>query len=180
MRGSPVCRSAASAVEPTTDPGRSTPMLNVCMVGHGMMGVWHSEALQRLDDVQLHTVVGRKPAPPAEGAAAPAGGRKPPSTEVFAGKYGYKKWTTDLGEALADPEIDIVIIAGPSETHADMAVASLEAGKHTLVEIPIPMTLDAAGRVVALARDRGLSLGVVHPMRLRQVRPPRAERGGQG
>src|SRR3954452_12304286 len=142
---SPACRSPASAADRRpSDPGRSTPMLNVCMVGHGMMGVWHSEALQRLDDAQLHTVVGRKPSPPAEGAARPAGGRKPPSTEVFAGKYGYKKWTTDLGEALADPEVDIVIIAGPSETHADMAVASLEAGKHTLVEIPIAMNLAGA------------------------------------
>ena len=38
-------------------------MLNVCMVGHGMMGVWHSEALTGVPEVQLHTVVGRKPAP---------------------------------------------------------------------------------------------------------------------
>ena len=32
-------------------------MLNICMVGHGMMGVWHSEALAGMPDVQLHTVV---------------------------------------------------------------------------------------------------------------------------
>jgi len=151
-------------------------MLNVCMVGHGMMGIWHSEALQRLDDAQLHTVVGRAPAPAGESTAAPGQGRKPPSTEVFATKYGYKKWTTDLGEALADPEVDIVIIAGPSETHADMAIASLEAGKHTLVEIPIAMNLEGAGRVVATAKERGLTLGVVHPMRFRTERLPAVAR----
>ena len=39
-------------------------MLNICMVGHGMMGVWHSEALRLVDDARLHTVVGR-PAKPA-------------------------------------------------------------------------------------------------------------------
>ena len=155
-------------------------MLNVCMVGHGMMGIWHSGALQRLDDVQLHTVVGRAPAPPDESTAAPAAGRKPPSTEEFATQYGYTKWTTDLGEALADPEVDIVIIAGPSETHADMAVAALEAGKHTLVEIPIAMNLEGAERVVATARDRGLTLGVVHPMRFRTERLPVVERVRQG
>jgi 2-hydroxy-4-carboxymuconate semialdehyde hemiacetal dehydrogenase len=33
--------------------------MNVCMVGYGMMGVWHSEALQKTDAV-LHTVVGRR------------------------------------------------------------------------------------------------------------------------
>jgi 2-hydroxy-4-carboxymuconate semialdehyde hemiacetal dehydrogenase len=154
-------------------------MLNICMVGHGMMGVWHSEALAGMPDVQLHTVVGRKPAP-IDPAATPTVGRKPPSTEEFATGYGYKKWTTDLGEALADPEVDIVIIAGPSETHADMALASLEAGKHTLVEIPIAMNLDGAERVVATARDRGLTLGVVHPMRFRQERHPVVDRIHRG
>jgi 2-hydroxy-4-carboxymuconate semialdehyde hemiacetal dehydrogenase len=154
-------------------------MLNVCMVGHGMMGVWHSEALAGVADVQLHTVVGR--AKPADASAqAPTAGRRPPSTEEFATGYGYKKWTTDLGEALADPEVDVVIIAGPSETHADMAVAALEAGKHTLVEIPIAMNLAGAERVVDTARDRGLTLGVVHPMRFRAERLPIVDRVHRG
>src|SRR3954451_6827527 len=155
-------------------------MLNVCMVGHGMMGVWHSEALQRLDDVQLHTVVGRRPAPAGGAAPAPTTGPKPPSTEEFATKYGYKKWTTDLGEGLADPEVDLVSIAGPSETPADMATASLEHGRHSLVEIPIAMNLEGAERVVAAARERGLTLGVVHPMRFRKERLPIVERVNRG
>jgi 2-hydroxy-4-carboxymuconate semialdehyde hemiacetal dehydrogenase len=153
-------------------------MLNVCMVGHGMMGVWHSEALTGVPEAQLHTVVGRPRAP--EGTEAPTAGRKPPTTEEFAAGYGYKKWTTDLGEALADPEVDIVIIAGPSETHATMAIASLEAGKHTLVEIPIAMNLEDSERVVATARDRGLTLGVVHPMRYRAERQPVVDRIHRG
>jgi 2-hydroxy-4-carboxymuconate semialdehyde hemiacetal dehydrogenase len=162
------------------EPREEASMLNICMVGHGMMGVWHSEALQRLDDVQLHTVVGRAPAPAGDSATPQTGGRKPPSTEEFAARFGYKKWTTDLTEALEDPEVDIVVIAGPSETHADMAVASLEAGKHTLVEIPIAMNLEGAERVVATARDRGLTLGVVHPMRFRKERLPIVERVRHG
>ena len=129
---------------------------------------------------QLHTVVGRSRKPADESAAAPSVGRKPPSTEVFAGKYGYKKWTTDLDEALADPEVDVVVIAGPSETHAEMALTSLEHGKHTLVEIPIAMNLDGAERVVAAAREKGLTLGVVHPMRFRQERLPIIERIHRG
>ena len=153
-------------------------MLNVCMVGHGMMGVWHSEAL-RNTDARLHTVVGRPPAP-VDPSMAPTTGRKPPSTAEFAQKYGYQKWTTDLGDALADPEIDIMIIAGPSETHADMAFASLEAGKHTLVEIPIAMNLEGAERVVTTAKKNELTLGVVHPMRFRQERQPVVERIGRG
>jgi 2-hydroxy-4-carboxymuconate semialdehyde hemiacetal dehydrogenase len=150
-------------------------MLNVCMVGHGMMGTWHSEGLKQAD-CQLHTVVGRAKAP----STTPTAGRQPPSTEEFAAQYGYQKWTTDLGEALDDPEVDIVIVAGPTETHVDMAMASLEHGKHTLVEIPIAMNLEGAERVVATARERGLTLGVVHPMRFRQERIPLAERVRRG
>lgn len=153
-------------------------MLNVCMVGHGMMGIWHSEALQRVDDCQLHVVVGRPKAPVS--GPEPTVGRRPASTEEFAARYGYKKWTTDVGEALADPEVDIVVIAGPSETHAEMAVAALEHGKHVLVEIPIAMNLEGAERVVAAARERGLTLGVVHPMRFRHERQPVVERIRRG
>jgi 2-hydroxy-4-carboxymuconate semialdehyde hemiacetal dehydrogenase len=146
-------------------------VINVCLVGHGMMGIWHSEALQRVPDCQLHTVVGRAPSPAAADGKpqpVPTAGRRPASTEEFAAKYGYKKFTTDLDEALADPEVDVVIIAGPSETHAAMAVKSLQAGKHTLVEIPIAMSLADAEKVVAAAERNGLALGLSHPMRFRR------------
>jgi 2-hydroxy-4-carboxymuconate semialdehyde hemiacetal dehydrogenase len=150
-------------------------MLNVCMVGHGMMGIWHSEALLRVEGCRLHTVVGRPKKPEAE-SAKPGAGRKPASTEVFAEKYGYQRWSTDFHEAIADPEVDVVIIAGPSETHAEMSLAALEQGKHVLVEIPIAMNLEGAEAVVTAAKERGLTLGVVHPMRFRTERLPIVER----
>lgn len=160
-------------------------MLNVCMVGHGMMGIWHSEAMRNLDGCQPHTVVGRPKAPEPTSAettatSTPTGGRKPASTEQFAAKYGYKKWTTDFAEAVSDPEVDIVIIAGPSETHAEMSLAALEQGKHVLVEIPMAMNLSGAEAVVAAAEERGLTLGVVHPMRFRTERQPVVDRIGRG
>ena len=155
-------------------------MLNVCMVGHGMMGIWHSEALKRLDDCQLHTVVGRPKLPEPESAPAsapvPTEGRRPASTEVFADRFGYKKWTTDFHQAIGDDEVDIVVVAGPSESHAEMALAALEQGKHVRVEIPIAMNLEGAEAVVAAGRERNLTVGVVHPMRFRVERLPVVER----
>jgi 2-hydroxy-4-carboxymuconate semialdehyde hemiacetal dehydrogenase len=151
-------------------------MLNVCMVGHGMMGAWHSEGLLRAD-CQLHTVVGR---PTGSSSKQPTSGRQPETTEEFANRYGYKKWTTSFDEALNDPEVDIVIVAGPSETHADMSFAALEHGKHTLVEIPIAMNLEGAERVVSAAKERGLTLGVVHPMRYRPERTAILDRVREG
>ena len=127
--------------------------MNVCMVGYGMMGQWHSEALKRTDAV-LHTVVGRR-----EEAA-----------KEFAGRHGYKKWTVSLEEVLADPAIDIVIIGSPSEQHEAQAIRCLEAGKHTLIEIPIAMNLAGAERVVAAGERSGKVYGLCHPMRFRRER----------
>ncbi len=127
--------------------------LNVCMVGYGMMGQWHSEALKKTDAV-LHTLVGRR----ADAA------------KEFAERHGYRKWTVSLDEALADPEIDIVVLATPSEQHEEQAIGSLRAGKHTLIEIPIAMSLKGAERVVAAGEKSGKIYGLSHPMRYRRER----------
>ncbi len=124
--------------------------MNVCMVGHGMMGVWHSEALAGTD-ARLHTLVGRRPEP----------------TAGFAARYGYAHWTVELDEALADPALDAVILANPTELHATSALACLAAGKPTLLEIPIAMHLVEAERVVAAAEQARVPLAMVHPMRFR-------------
>lgn len=125
--------------------------VNVCVAGHGMMGAWHSEALLQAGAV-LHTLVGRRPNP----------------TKAFAERHGYRKWTVALDEALADPAVDAVVLATPSDRHEAQAVRCLEAGKHTLVEIPIAMSLPGAERVVAAAERSGKICGLGHPMRFRR------------
>ena len=127
--------------------------MNVCMVGYGMMGTWHSEALQKTDAV-LHTLVGRRL----------------DAAKEFAHRYGYKKVRASLEEALADPEVDIVILATPSEQHEAQAIRCLDAGKHTLIEIPIAMSLKGAERVVAAGEKSGKVYGLSHPMRFRKER----------
>lgn len=127
--------------------------LNVCMVGYGMMGVWHSEALRRTD-ATLHSVVGRRP----------------DAAREFAERFGYRKVRGSLDEALADPEVDIVILATPSDQHEAQAIACLEAKKHTLIEIPIAMSLAGAERVVAAGERNGKVYGLSHPMRFRRER----------
>lgn len=137
--------------------------MNICMVGHGMMGTWHSDSL-KAHDCTLHTLVGRDPA----------------KTEEFAATYGYRRWTVQYHDAIADPAIDIVIVAGPSATHASMAIDALEAGKHVLVEIPLALSYPDAVRVVETAERLGLKLGVVHPMRFRREHVSLCARIAQG
>lgn len=124
--------------------------MNVCVVGHGMMGAWHSNALEQSGAVR-HTLVGRREEPTAE----------------FARDRGFAHWTTSLEEALAEQAIEVVILATPSEGHAEAALLALEHGKHVLVEIPLAMSLADAERVVSEAAARSLTLGVVHPLRAR-------------
>ncbi|MBL1419070.1 MAG: Gfo/Idh/MocA family oxidoreductase [Alphaproteobacteria bacterium] len=137
--------------------------MNICMVGHGMMGDWHTTSLKETD-CQLHTLVGRRPEP----------------TSQFAKLHGYKHWTTDFDQAMNDPEIDIVIIAGPSETHAPMARKAIECQKHVLVEIPIAMSSQDARDLEREAKKRQLCLGVVHPMRHRKEHIDLLERVNSG
>ncbi|WP_223565196.1 Gfo/Idh/MocA family protein [Agrobacterium tumefaciens] len=123
--------------------------MKVCMVGHGMMGTWHSYSLKD-EDCVLQTLVGRESGHTAD----------------FAQTFGYRQWTVNYTEALAS-DVDVVIIAGPSATHAAMALEALDAGKHVLVEIPLALNYKDAEAVVAKAEHKGLALGVVHPMRFR-------------
>ena len=120
------------------------------MIGHGMMGRWHSEALKSRTDCHLRLLIGRRPEP----------------TEKFAQEFGYRRWSTRLDDLLNEPEIDVVIIASPSEDHAAMAIKVLKSGKHTLVEIPIGMSFAEAVAVVEAADASHRKLGLVHPLRM--------------
>jgi predicted dehydrogenase len=58
--------------------------------------------------------------------------------------------------------VDAVIIAAPAQVHYELAIRSLRAGKHVLVEKPIAATLQQADEMAALAKQRGLVLQVGH------------------
>ncbi len=70
--------------------------------------------------------------------------------------------TTDYRELLADDEIDAVVIATPTRTHAAITREALEAGKHVLAEKPLCTTREEARELVVLAEETGLVLMVGH------------------
>jgi predicted dehydrogenase len=67
-----------------------------------------------------------------------------------------------LDEALADPEVAAVFIATPVETHAELARAALESGRHVLVEKPLATSARDAIELAQLAESLGLRLMVGH------------------
>lgn len=58
----------------------------------------------------------------------------------------------DAAELLADPEVDLVSICTHTDTHADLAIAALNAGKHVLVEKPVAVASADVQRVADAAR----------------------------
>ncbi|HDV8243016.1 TPA: oxidoreductase [Enterobacter hormaechei] len=64
-----------------------------------------------------------------------------------------------------DPNIDLIVIPTPNDTHFPLAKAALEAGKHVVVDKPFTVTLSQARELDALARSLGRLLSVFHNRR---------------
>jgi predicted dehydrogenase len=70
--------------------------------------------------------------------------------------------TTDFKDLIEDPKIDAIAIATPVSSHFDLAVRTLNAGKHVLVEKPLTSSSEQAARLVDLAAENRLVLMVDH------------------
>lgn len=70
-----------------------------------------------------------------------------------------------LEVVLADPAIDLVVLATPDPLHAAQAEAALNAGKAVVIDKPFALTHADAARVVELARSKGMLLSVFHNRR---------------
>ncbi|MDM8621026.1 Gfo/Idh/MocA family oxidoreductase, partial [Escherichia coli] len=64
-----------------------------------------------------------------------------------------------------DPNIDLIVIPTPNDTHFPLAKAALEAGKHVVVDKPFTVTLSQARELDALAKTLGRVLSVFHNRR---------------
>jgi 2-hydroxy-4-carboxymuconate semialdehyde hemiacetal dehydrogenase len=83
-------------------------------------------------------------------------GRTLEPTRDIAARYGIEHVTTDLGESLARDDVHAVVLATPTQLHAEQAIACLEAGKHVQVEIPLCDVVADGRRVVATQERTGL------------------------
>ncbi len=122
--------------------------LNVAMIGHGFMGAAHSQGWRvapRFFDLDaqpvMELIVGRT------------------GVEASAEKWGWNSSTSDWREAIARDDIDIIDIVTPGDSHAEIAIAALDAGKHVLCEKPLANTVEEA-EAMADAAARAASRGV--------------------
>ena len=74
-------------------------------------------------------------------------------------------WVANYQEAVARADVDAVVVATPSGTHADVAVAAARAGKHLLVEKPLDITLARVDAMIQAAEQAAVVLACVFPLR---------------
>jgi predicted dehydrogenase len=109
--------------------------LHVALIGQKFMGRAHSNAWSQAPhffdlprEVVLDTIAARDEVELA----------------AFADRWGWKKWTARWQDLTLDPDVELVDIGTPNHSHAEQAVALLEAGKHVACEKPLAGTLDDA------------------------------------
>ena len=126
--------------------------LRCAIVGYGPtfnFGWIHGQWIQAVEDLQLVAICDRDPA-----RAAQAQADFPPVDTH-----------TDLRELLERPDVDVVSVVTPHNTHAAIVIECLRAGKHTVVEKPMCLTVDEASAMVEAARTAHRALAVFHNRR---------------
>ncbi|HEX7195476.1 MAG TPA: Gfo/Idh/MocA family oxidoreductase [Candidatus Limnocylindria bacterium] len=125
----------------------SQPTLGVGMVGYAFMGAVHSQAWRsagRFFDLPLA---------PAMTALC---GRDAGAASAAAQRMGWSSVETDWKDLVKRDDVHLVDICTPGDTHAEIAIAALEAGKHVLCEKPLANTVSEAEAMVeaAVAAER--------------------------
>jgi len=127
---------------------RARKKLNIGLVGYGFMGRTHSNAFRKVNnffDVAFEPVL--KCVCARDGAKA----------DAFAKQWGYESSETDWRKLIARKDIDLIDIASPNDTHADIAIAAAKAGKMILCEKPLARNAYQAEKMVSAVKKAGVA-----------------------
>ena len=114
--------------------------MKIALAGQGAFGVKHLEAVARIEGIEVASI---------------AGGNAEQTAQV-AQKFNIPHWTLDLAESLAQPGIEAVLLATPTQLHAKQAEACMRAGKHVMIEIPIADNLADSERLLQVQKETGV------------------------
>jgi 2-hydroxy-4-carboxymuconate semialdehyde hemiacetal dehydrogenase len=123
--------------------------VNVAVVGLGAFGQKHLDALANIPNAKIKYV---------------AHSKQDVADEVAA-KYGADRGFADYAELLAQPDLDAVILATPTQMHHAQTIQALNAGKHVQVEIPMGDNLAGVQEIVNLQQATGLIAMAGHTRR---------------
>ncbi len=115
--------------------------MRICVAGaYGAFGMKHMDALKAIDGVKVTSVMGPKQ----------------DKIEAFAKERGVGHAATSLDECLARDDVDAVILATPTQLHAEQAIACMRAGKPVLIEIPMADSLEDSEKICAVQKETGV------------------------
>jgi myo-inositol 2-dehydrogenase/D-chiro-inositol 1-dehydrogenase len=122
-----------------------TTRVRVAVFGVGRLGRRHAEVIAyQVPNADLVAIVDANPA----------------AAESVATALGIERWSSDSDEVMADPEIDAVVIASSTATHAPLIIAAAKAGKDIFCEKPIALDLDATDEAADAVAAAGVRLQV--------------------
>ena len=123
-------------------PDKDVPTLGVGLVGYAFMGAAHSQAWR---------TAGRFFDLPAAPAMLALAGRNTQAASAAAAQFGWASVESDWKQLLTRDDVHLIDVCTPGDTHAEIAIAALEAGKHVLCEKPLANTVAEAEAMVAAA-----------------------------
>ncbi len=116
--------------------------MRVAMIGYAFMGAAHSQAWRTAprffdlpDTPELAVLCGRTAA----------------AAEAAAHRLGWAEWATDWRDVVTRDDVDVVDICTPGDSHREIALAALAAGKHVLCEKPLANTVAEAEEMASAA-----------------------------
>jgi predicted dehydrogenase len=121
--------------------------IRTAVLGFGLAGrVFHCPFISAVPGLELNSIVQRK-------------------GDEAAHAYPSARILRSVNEALADPTIDLIVVATPNETHFDLAAQALQAGKHVVVDKPITSSAKSAQALASLAKVHTRILAPFHNRR---------------
>ena len=123
-----------------TSPDR--PTLGIGLIGYAFMGAAHTQAWRTAPhffDLALRPEL------------TVLAGRDPVRVADAAGRLGWSATETDWRRVLERDDVDLVDVCTPGDTHAEIAIAALDAGKHVLCEKPLANSVAEAEQMAAAA-----------------------------
>ncbi len=132
------------------------PSINVALIGYAFMGKAHSNAYRQ---------VARFFSPRLTPRMKVLCGRTPSKVRAAAREYGWDETATDWEEVVNRKDIDLVDVATPGDSHAEIAIAAARAGKAVICEKPLANTVAEAERMLAAVGKAGVTHMICHNYR---------------
>jgi 2-hydroxy-4-carboxymuconate semialdehyde hemiacetal dehydrogenase len=123
--------------------------MKVCLAGHGAFGIKHLEAMSKIPDIEVISLAGSNVE----------------SAREVAQQWKIPHWTANLGESLAQPGLDAVILTTPTQMHAAQGIECMRAGKHVMIEIPMADSVADSERLVRTQKETGVVAMAGHTRR---------------